>query len=129
MLQSRRRGTVQPVKPVKPARKRRPQEVHKRIIEASIAAFVKDGFKGARMRSIARDAGITVQLLVYHVKSKDELWKTMMLEILAQFEELHGSNPLPAAASAAEKLRRYIADTVEISARCPQLHRIMAQEA
>jgi len=80
------------------------------------------------MRSIAEDAGVAIQLLVYHFKSKDELWKAAMLQILSKFEELHNDHALPASSSSSDRLRRFISDTVHFTASSPQLHRIMTQE-
>lgn len=109
--------------------KRQPKEVLERILEAATAAFTRDGYKGARMRSIAADAGTTIQLLVYHVKSKEKLWEMTMEHMLRRFESDHGLNrERVAQASATEQLRQLIVDLVHFSAANPQLHRIMTQE-
>src|SRR5580658_6007495 len=73
--------------PTKKKTPRRPDEVKARIIEAAMAAFARQGFDGARMRSVAADAGISIQLLVHHVKSKDKLWRIMMERIFEQYNE------------------------------------------
>lgn len=109
--------------------KRQPKEVLERILEASTAAFTRDGYKGARMRSIAADAGTTIQLLVYHVKSKENLWEMTMEHMLRRFESHHALNrERNAGASATEHLKQLIVDLVHFCAANPQLHRIMTQE-
>ncbi|WP_176599244.1 TetR/AcrR family transcriptional regulator [Sphingobium sp. 15-1] len=98
-------------------------------MEAATAAFTRDGFKGARMRSIASDAGITIQLLTYHVKNKERLWEMVMEHMLAHYELFRtDTKTLPQDASASARLRRLIADIVRYSASEPKLHRIMTQE-
>ena len=106
----------------------RSNEVRGRIIKAAIAVFTRDGFKGARMRSIAEDARVTVQLLAYHFQSKEDLWKMGMLEILNKFETLHTMNPIEHSWSATERLRAHISNIVRFTASVPQLHRLMTQE-
>lgn len=109
--------------------KRRPQEVLARILEAATASFTRDGFKGARMRSIATDAGITIQLLTYHVKNKERLWEMVMEHMLMHYELFRTDVKAPEEnAAASDRLRRLIANIVRYSASEPQLHRIMTQE-
>ena len=115
--------------PTKKPGKRRPKEVKAQIIDAAITAFTRDGYAGARMRSIATDAGISVQLLLHHVKSKELLWHMMMEDILERYERYRPqTEPLSGAASAADRLRQSIADLVHFTAQMPQLHRIMTNE-
>jgi AcrR family transcriptional regulator len=112
---------------------RRPDEVRARIIEEAITAFARNGFEGARMRSIAIDAGISIQLLVHHVKSKEKLWQMAMEHIIDQYNDsMSASNAMSAqspATSAAKRLRQAIVDLAHFTASVPQLHRIMAAEA
>jgi TetR/AcrR family transcriptional regulator len=124
-----------PKKPaVRPSKKRttsRAREVRTRILEEAISAFACHGFEGARMRSIAKDAGVSSQLLVHHVKSKDALWQMTMEHIL---EKYNASMNLSSAAtlkgvSASVRLKRAITDLVHFTASTPQLHRIMTLES
>jgi len=109
--------------------KRQPEEVLARIIEAATEAFTQDGFKGARMRSIALEAGISIQLLVHHVKSKDNLWQMVMESIFTQYSSFETkTSSLPPDTGAAEHLRHMIADFVHYMAKHPELHRIMTHE-
>lgn len=110
-------------------RKRRPEEVKSRIIEAAIQAFARQGFSGASLRAIAREAGVTIQLLVYHFSTKEELWKQAMTEAFSTFDSLHGTEPLPCDTPVIERLRRYISDLVQFTGQRPDLLRIMIQEA
>ena len=111
---------------------RRPEEVRARIMEAAIAAFARHGFEGARMRSIAIEAGISIQLLVHHVKSKEKLWRMMVEHIIERYNEfmslsdaVSDQGPL----SAAKRLKEAITDLAHFTASTPQLHRIVTSEA
>jgi TetR/AcrR family transcriptional regulator len=118
-------------KPVKKraTHKRQPAAVMERILEAATAAFTRDGFKGAKMRSIAADAGITIQLLVYHAKTKDQLWQMVMENITRHYDEFQNKlTTLPPHTSATERLRKFISDIVHFTSSEPELHRIMTQE-
>lgn len=118
------------IKPLVAARRRRPKEIKARIIKAAIASFAKYGFVGSRVRAIADDAGVTIQLLTHHVKSKENLWNIVMADLKQRFLELESKHPpLPAKASASDRLRVLIADSVHFTASIPELHRIMIMEA
>jgi len=113
----------------KAVQRRQPEEVRARIIEAAIVAFTQDGFKGARMRSIAADANISIQLLVHHAKSKENLWHMMMEHFQIRFDKFYSTvQTLPADSTSADKLRRQIADLVNFTTHTPELHRVMVQE-
>ena len=123
-------GGAKPGKgPAKRRNKRQPDEVLANVMAAATAAFTRDGFKGARMRSIAADAGITIQLLIYHVKTKERLWELVMERILTEYQQFHQSRAETiGATSAAERLRQLISDIVLFQSKHPELHRIMTQE-
>jgi TetR/AcrR family transcriptional regulator len=109
---------------------RRPTEVKARIIEAATAAFARQGFDGARMRSIAADAGISIQLLVHHVKSKDKLWRMMMEHIIGHYEQfMDKAVSSRSPSTAAKRLKHAITDLAHFTSNHPQLHRIMTAEA
>jgi AcrR family transcriptional regulator len=44
-----------------------------RILQAALRQFAAHGFKGATIRAIAHDAGVSVGLLQYHFPSKEQL--------------------------------------------------------
>ncbi|MEZ5656630.1 MAG: TetR/AcrR family transcriptional regulator [Sphingobium sp.] len=112
-------------------RRRRPIEVRTRIFEAALEGFARHGFEGTSTRMIAEDAHVSQSLLLYHFQSKDQLWKEVV-------EYVHSLNTASAilhdevdvgATSAAGKLRAVIKAYVNMFAKLPSLHRVMAQEA
>ncbi len=101
-----------------------------RILEAAVALFSERSFDGATTRQIAERAGVTQPLLLYHYRSKDELWRAAVDSLFARLrdasreraEALDGVDELTAA-------RQMVREFVRFSARHPELHRIITQES
>lgn len=112
-----------------PRRTRRPKEVRERVLAAALHAFAVAGFEGASTRAIANDAQVSLSLLMYHFKNKDELWRAVLQDIasMSNMEQLlAGANE---GMSAAEKLMAVIRGLVHLFAEFPELHRLMTLEA
>src|ERR1700688_3725269 len=45
-----------------------------RILRAALDEFARSGFDGTTTRSIAKIAGVTPPLILYHFESKEKLW-------------------------------------------------------
>ncbi len=101
--------------------------VRARIFEEAINAFAKNGYEGARLRSIAIDAGVSIQLLVHHVKSKEKLWKMTMEHIIERYQNsmavTHALTDDSGKLSAGKRLKQAIADIAHFTASMPQLQR------
>ena len=57
------------------------------IRKAALEAFARDGFNGASLAKIAKDADVANNLIYYHFETKDALWKASVSE---GFESLQG---------------------------------------
>lgn len=113
-----------------PATKRQPHIVRERILAAARVHFTRDGFKGARMRWIAAEAGVTSQLLVHHFKSKEGLWRTLMIEFFTEYdalEERHRESY--SEGTAVERLRIEIKAAIRLLLKFPDTHKMFTQEA
>lgn len=97
-----------------------------RILAASLEVFASVGFEGASLRRIAERAGVMHQLVVYHFKNKDGLWRETIRDILGDepVRRTHHSEDTPAQA-----LRRWWRAFARFTARHPQFHRILTLEA
>lgn len=101
----------------------------RRILDAALEEFATFGVDGTTLRRIAERASTQHQLIVYHFKSKDALWKAVVAEIcsnvrsgmLALEREAHALGP-------ARALRQLVRDFVELTAARPQLHRMLTFE-
>ena len=88
--------------------RRRKPNCQARILNAAEAAFVDDGYNGASMRDIVRDADVNLATVYYYFGSKRGLMEAVLkrrfgplrrehLEVLHQFEREAGGRPLPVA--------------------------------
>lgn len=109
-------------------RRRRPEEVRDRIMEAALEMFAVHGFEGAIMQNIARQAGISLSLLVYHFKSKKNLWRETVGHEAERFYRRAAVLNDTVELTATERLRGLLSSLVELCAERPQLNRIIALE-
>ncbi len=78
-----------------------------KIILAAKEEFHKQGFGGARMQAIADASGLNKALLHYHFKSKDELFKSVLLAgVIEVFPVLIGT--LNSELSIKDKIRTVV---------------------
>ena len=124
------RATRKPQATAAPTRRRQPEEVKARILQAALNTFATHGFDGATVAMIAEDANVKVSLLLYHFQSKELLWKALVNDLADKSPLLHIlDDEEQQDASAREKLRAVIRRVVESSAAAPNLHLLMTQEA
>jgi TetR/AcrR family transcriptional regulator len=110
-------------------RRRRPEEVKARILAAAVDLFTTYGFNGVATPNIAANAHVSLSLLIYHFKSKEELWKAMVNELMLKHgPSSAGTDEEDAKLSASDKLRKRIARLVHRFAATPALHRLMTLE-
>lgn len=68
---------------VKPKRQRLSPELRKQqILEAALNEFSAEGFSGASIANIARRAGTSKANIFAHFQSKDEIFETLLQEVL-----------------------------------------------
>lgn len=56
-----------------------------KIMDSALKLFAKHGFDKTSIRMIAKDAGVSVGLLYNYFKSKDEVLKTLFIDIFAEY--------------------------------------------
>jgi AcrR family transcriptional regulator len=54
------------------------------ILNAAVALFAQKGYAGSSIREICQEAGITKPVLYYHFRSKEHLYRELMLDIFNQ---------------------------------------------
>jgi AcrR family transcriptional regulator len=109
-------------------RQRRPEEVRARILEAALQTFAANGFEGAIMQKIAQQADISLSLMVYHFKSKKNLWREAVSYEAERFYMRVAAVNDETALTATDRLRRLFKSLVELCAERPQLNRIITLE-
>jgi AcrR family transcriptional regulator len=63
-------------------------ETHSKILNAAKLIFSRDGFNGARIDQIAKEANVNKAMIYYHFKSKDDLYDAVVDAIFAK-DSLH----------------------------------------
>jgi AcrR family transcriptional regulator len=100
------------------------------VLEVALDCFSSHGFGGTSTRMIAELSGVTHSLILYHFETKDKLWIATMEEMVGSYaksisETLTQNRQRPAA----ETLGKFIEQFVRLSARMPQIHRILTQQS
>jgi TetR/AcrR family transcriptional regulator len=100
-----------------------------RILAAAIEVFSGSGFDGSSLRQIGDRAGVQHQLVVYHFKTKDALWRAAITTFFTQIgaRETAWANIRDEQGPAAA-LRRLVREFVHFTAERPQYHRIATFE-
>nr|WP_243451732.1 TetR family transcriptional regulator [Sphingosinicella soli] len=108
---------------------RRGEEVRERILTAALECFGAFGFEGTSTRAVAERADVTHTLVLYHFQSKDMLWIATMEAALDKYGgAVKGTLGQTEERSAKETLSTFIDQFVRMSARQPQIHRILTAE-
>jgi AcrR family transcriptional regulator len=105
-------------------------ETRRKIIDAAIEEFARNGYEGASTRTIASNAGLQHTLVTYHFSSKEGLWREAISSILAEYKaafdaRLEGLRGVDDAT----KLRLIHEDFIRFGASNLNFHRIMAHVA
>lgn len=116
-------------KPRTKSLQKRGDDVRERILLAALECFGAFGYEGTSTRAVAERAGVTHTLVIYHFGSKEQLWLAMMEDALSNYSASVSENLQTSADRAAgESLKIFIEQFVRLSARHPQIHRIMTME-
>ena len=99
-----------------------------RIIAAAKTHFAAHGYEGASTRKIAEEVGVAQSLLLYHFETKDDLWKSVMDLMFAEYEVVLQSALDTENEDAADKLKAIIIAFVDYCRNDPDLHRVMVTE-
>ncbi len=100
-----------------------------RILASALEVFSTSGFEGASLRQIADRAGVMHQLVVYHFKTKEALWRAVITSMLGDNTKLLALwRARLADVGPAQALRTMVREFVHFTARRPEFHRIATFE-
>lgn len=110
-------------------RRRDPEAVRGRILSAARDVFAARGFEGATLKLVAQQARSSIPLIVYHFKTKLDLWRAAV-----ESDTLPADHRLDAILArrdrpAAERLGEVIELMVKMLADAPELHRMVLIDA
>ena len=102
-----------------------------RILAAALDIFAIAGFEGSSLRQIAQHAGLQHQLVVYHFKTKDALWRQVVSSIFEEASRqqslLHWAERVRVAGPA-DALREMLQAFALFTAKRPEFHRLLSFE-
>ncbi len=96
------------------------------ILEAAEKIFAINGFKGAATGDIAREAGIPKANLHYYFKTKSNLYREVLKNVLEDW--MAAASTFEAQEDPAEALRTYVNAKMEFSRKRPYGSRVWASE-
>ena len=104
-------------------------ETRDAILIAALKIFSRSGFEGASLPRIAKEAGVTHPLILYHFKSKDLLWRHTVEHafgpLISESSFLEFGSP---DLSPLEKLRAIIRAFTHFAARYPEHFALIMSE-
>jgi len=117
---------AEPKKNLPAASRKRGDDVRERVLQAALECFGRFGFEGTSTRAVAEQAKVTHTLVLYHFQSKDQLWIATMENALRPYiAAMKESREKSKDAPAREGLKNFIEQFIMLSARYPQIHRIL----
>jgi TetR/AcrR family transcriptional regulator len=100
-----------------------------KILAAAYECFQSVGFDAATTRLIAQKARISHTAVLYHFKTKDQLWiATTEMAIAAYINSIRANLEGRDNLTAKEALQTFIREFVRFSAKSPGVHRILSME-
>ncbi|MDB5874807.1 MAG: TetR-family transcriptional regulator [Ramlibacter sp.] len=107
-----------------------PQDGRTRILAAALEVFAIAGFEGSSLRQIAQHAGVQHQLLVYHFKTKDALWRQVVASLFQEASQAPLSDWAERVklAGPANAMREMLRAFALFTAKRPEFHRLLSFE-
>jgi len=123
--------TVHPAKSKGGSSQRSDGDGRAKILEAALERFSSQGFDGTSLRDVANTAGVMHQLVVYHFKTKEGLWRETIDDLMRRAypdgigRYVESAAHATSGEDAAHALKGFWRDFAWFTARNPQLHRIL----
>lgn len=90
------------------------KDTKERILAAALELFSQNGFAGTNVRELAGSLGMGKSSIYRHFESKEEIWNTLLDELIAYYEARFGSPehlpPVPDSPEALAALTRRMVD-------------------
>jgi TetR/AcrR family transcriptional regulator len=116
----------------KPARRRKQQrtiDTRLKIIRAAMSEFATLGFEGASTRRVAATADVPHSLVIYHFKTKEDLWYETVKEAVGWYARRNFGSVGPVKdGDPVRRLKRNFARYIQFSAEHPNFFRMITHE-
>ena len=103
--------------------------MRQRILAAALECFGAFGFEGTSTRAVADRAEVTHTLVLYHFHSKEQLWIATIGAALEAYTARMHQHLAQSGNGPTDALRTFIEQFIRMSARQPQVHRILTMES
>lgn len=100
-------------------------DLRRAILNAAVDLFGARGFDGVSLGQIATEVGADVALTRYYFGSKHEVWMAAIAHLIEQVEVENGRRSDTETSSYTDQLKAAIQDFISVSAKWPQLSRII----
>ena len=81
------------------------KDTKERILAAALEMFSKNGYAGTNIRELTASLGLVKSSMYRHFESKEEIWNTLLDEMIAYYDERFGSpEHLPPVPDSLEEL-------------------------
>ena len=81
------------------------KDTKERILATALDMFSQNGYAGTNIRELTASLGLVKSSMYRHFKSKEEIWNTLLDEMIAYYDERFGSpEHLPPVPEALEEL-------------------------
>ena len=67
------------------------KDTKERILAAALELFSKNGYSGTNIRELAASLGLVKSAMYRHFESKEEIWNTLLDEMIVYYDEHFGS--------------------------------------
>ena len=67
------------------------KDTKERILAMALECFSQNGYAGTNIRELTESLGLVKSSMYRHFKSKEEIWNTLLDEMIAYYEERFGS--------------------------------------
>ncbi|SEL07488.1 TetR/AcrR family transcriptional regulator [Ruminococcus albus] len=67
------------------------KDTKERILEAALEQFSQKGYAGTNIRELTASLGLVKSSMYKHFKSKDDIWNSLLDEMIAYYDERFGS--------------------------------------
>ena len=96
------------------------------IVEAALAVFSSEGYRGATIDAIAAQAGMSKPNLLYYFKTKEDIYREVLESTVEGW--LEPFSAIDADGDPVEELKRYIILKIRMSRDHPEASRLFANE-
>ena len=105
------------------------EATRQKLLAAGIALFSSRGYEATSTRQVEAAAGVQRNLITYHFGNKGEFWKACMENLFGRLAEITGPTISQSRDIApGERIRFLIRQFVRVSAKYPEVTRIMLEE-